>query len=160
MFLQVATANGKEFLEVLGSFLKDIVRWSSERGDSDMAVGGLSLSLSIAYIVEMVFLTILLNSKSKVITWGETILPALKKLLNTGLMCIGMYFVFKLFDFQLDTTRTISIVILTVVTMSYGILSYWLGSKVFKVKEVNLIDNLVEDVKNNLFKNRESNETL
>jgi peptidoglycan biosynthesis protein MviN/MurJ (putative lipid II flippase) len=160
MVLQIAEANGTQFVTVLKSFLADMVRWSTERGDSDMAVGGLSLSLSIAYIVEMILLAFLLNAKRKFLTWKESFLPTVKKLLNTGLMCIGMYFVFKLFDFQLDTTRTISIVILTVITTLYGLLSYWLGCKVFGIKEIEIVDNVLEDIKDNFFKRKHVNETL
>jgi len=160
MFLQITEANGSEFFNVLSSFLGDIVRWSTQRGDSDLAVGGLSLSLSISYIVDTILLSILLNNKRKIITWKESIYPTIKKLLNTGLMCIGMYFVFRLFDFQLDTTRTLSIVILTVVTTLYGILSYWLGSKVFNIKEISIVDDFLIDLKSNLFKRKHIDETV
>lgn len=160
MFLQITEANGSEFFNVFSSFLRDTVRWSTQRGDSDLAVGGLSLSLSISYIVDMILLSILLNGKRKILTWKESIYPTIKKLLNTALMCIGMYFVFKLFDFQLDTTRTVSIVILTVVTTLYGVLSYWLGSKVFNIKEISIIDDFLIDLKGNLFKKKHVDETI
>jgi putative peptidoglycan lipid II flippase len=160
MFLQIAEANGTEFLNVLRSFFTDVVRWSTQRGDSDMAVGGLSLSLSIAYVVEMVLLSFLLNSKKKILTWKESLFPTIKKLLNTGLMCIGMYFVFKLFDFQLDTTRTISIVVLTIITTLYGLISYWLGCKVFGIREIEIVDNVLDDIKDNFLKKKDVDETL
>lgn len=160
MFIQVTEVNGQEFLNVLKSFLVDIVRWSTKRGDSDLAVGGLSLSLSIAYLIETVVLAFLLNIKSKVITWDKTIMPTFKKFLNATLMCIGMYFVFKLFDFQLDTSRTVSIIILTIVTTAYGFLSYWLGSKVFKVEEVTVVDDILIDIKDNLFRRNGQNEIV
>ncbi len=160
MFLQITEANGSEFFNVFSSFLRDTVRWSTQRGDSDLAVGGLSLSLSISYIVDMILLSILLNGKRKIITWKESIYPTIKKLLNTALMCIGMYFVFKLFDFQLDTTRTVSIVILTVITTLYGTISYWLGSKVFNIKEISIIDDFLIDLKGNLFKKKHVDETI
>jgi putative peptidoglycan lipid II flippase len=160
MFIQITETNGKEFINVLASFLGDIVRWSTRRGDSDLAVGGLSLSLSIAYLVETVILVFLLNLKSKVITWKRTIMPTMKKLLNTVLMCIAMYFVFKLFDFQLDTTRTLSIIILTAITSFYGILSYWLGSKVFGIAEIVVVDEILLDIKNNLFKRSRRDEDV
>jgi putative peptidoglycan lipid II flippase len=160
IFLQIREANGQEFVNVSLSFLRDVARWSTSRGDSDLAVGGLSLSLSIAYLVETVILVFLLNVKGKLITWGRTVVPSLKKLLNTVLMCIGMYFVFKLFDFQLDTTRTVSIIVLTVVTSMYGLLSYWLGSKVFKIKEIAVIDDILIDIKDNLFKRNGKDENI
>ena len=154
MFIQIRDANGAGFAPVFESFIKDSVRWATTRGTSDLAVGGLSLSLSVSYLVEMVVLSFLLNTKVKVITWEKTVVPALKKAINASLMCLGMYFVFKLFDFQLDTTRTISIVILTVITTVYGFLSYFVGCKVFRIEEVNLLDEIVEDIKKNLFKKR------
>lgn len=160
MFLQIAEANGQEFFLVLRSFLGDVVRWSTKRGESDLAVGGLSLSLSIAYFVQMIVLVFLLNLKSKVITLDKTIAPTFKKVLNAGLMCVGMYFVFKLFDFQLDTSRTVYVVILTLITSSYGFLSYWLGSKVFKIEEISVVDDILADIKDNLFKNKGKNQNV
>ena len=154
MFIQLRDANGAGFAPVFESFIKDSLRWATTRGTSDLAVGGLSLSLSISYLVEMVVLAFLLNTKMKVITWKKTIVPSLKKAINASLMCLGMYFVFKLFDFQLDTTRTISIVILTVITTMYGFLSYFIGCKVFKIKEVALLEGIVEDIKENLFRRK------
>jgi putative peptidoglycan lipid II flippase len=154
IFIQVKDANGAGVASVLGSFIKDSVRWATTRGTSDLAVGGLSLSLSISYLVEMVILSLLLNLKVKVISWKKTVVPSLKKVANAFLMSLGMYFVFKLFDFQLDTTRTISIVILTIVTTVYGFLSYFVGCKVFGIQEVNLLDDIVKDIKENLLRRR------
>ncbi len=151
MVLQITHANGGGFLQVLGSFALDIARWSTTRGDSDMGVGGLSLSLSITYLVQTVMLGTLLNRKWQILSWEETVAPALTKILNTILMCIGMYFVFKLFDFQLDTTRTISIIILTIVTSLYGIASYWVGSKVFNIKELDVFEKKLFVIKNSIF---------
>jgi peptidoglycan biosynthesis protein MviN/MurJ (putative lipid II flippase) len=160
MFVQVSEANGKEFMNVFFSFLGDVIRWSTKRGDSDLAVGGLSLGLSIAYFVETVLLAFLLNLKGKFITFKRTIMPTMKKLLNAILMCVGMYFVFKLFDFQLDTTRTVSIIILTIITSMYGILSYWLGSKVFRIEEVTVVDELLDDIKDNFLRKKRKNEEV
>lgn len=151
MILQITHANGGGFFEVLVSFFKDVARWSTTRGDSDMGVGGLSLSLSITYLVQTLMLGILLNKKWQLLSWKETVNPALTKILNTVLMCIGMYFVFKLFDFQLDTTRTISIIVLTIVTSLYGIASYWVGSKVFNIKELDVFEEKLVNMKNSIF---------
>ncbi|MHC1716549.1 MAG: murein biosynthesis integral membrane protein MurJ [Candidatus Dojkabacteria bacterium] len=140
MYFQISNVNGSEFLRVLASFFGDIARWSLTRGESDMGVGGLSLSLSIAYLLQTIILGILLNRKGDFLSWKTTVLPAITKILNTILMCIGMYFVFKLFDFQLDTTRTVSIIILTVITTLYGLASYWVGSKVFNIKELEVFE--------------------
>lgn len=152
IFIQIRDANGAGLTPVVGSFIKDSLRWATTRGTSDLAVGGLSLSLSISSLVEMVVLSLLLNVRIKVITWKKTIVPSFKKAINASLMCLGMYVVFKLFDFQLDTTRTISIVILTGITTVYGFLSYFVGCKVFKIQEITLLDEIVKDIKENLFR--------
>ena len=54
MVYQISSANGEGFLVVLKSFVKDFLRWSSDRGTSDMAVGGLALGFGISYFVEMI----------------------------------------------------------------------------------------------------------
>ncbi|MGI5898104.1 MAG: murein biosynthesis integral membrane protein MurJ [Candidatus Dojkabacteria bacterium] len=154
MFEQLSASNGKGFFEVLLSFVKDITVWCSNRGDSDMAVGGLSLSLSITYFVEMGILSFLLNKKVKIITWKETIQPSLVKFVNAGFMAVGMYFLYRLFDFQLDTTRTVSILILTVCTTLYGGVSYWIGSKVFNIKELEYFEEKLFSLKDKLLKKR------
>jgi peptidoglycan biosynthesis protein MviN/MurJ (putative lipid II flippase) len=143
---QVATANGNGVVSVIKSFFSDLFVWCTTRGTSDMAVGGLSTSLSIASFIELLLLAYLLNKEVKVITFGETIKPMLKKLLNGILMAVGMYLVFRLFDFKLDTTRTFSIIILTIITSLYGLLSYWLGSKVFGIEEINYFEEKVKNI--------------
>jgi len=150
--MQISTANGNGLWSVIKSFFKDVFIWSTTRGTSEMAVGGLSLSLSISAFVELILLFYLLNKKMKVVSFKQTIKPMLIKLLNAGLTAFGMYLVFKLFDFKLDTTRTISIVILTIVTSLYGLLSYWLGSKVFEIKEIEFFEEKVVALWNKLFK--------
>jgi len=140
---QIATANGNGLFEVIKSFFKDIVAWSTTRGASDMAVGGLSLSLSIAAFVEIFILMTILNKKTKVFSMKDTLKPMFSKLVNAGLMAFGMYLVFRLFDFKLDTSRTISIIILTIATSSYGLFSYWLGAKVLEIKEIEFFEDKV-----------------
>jgi putative peptidoglycan lipid II flippase len=152
MFSQLSTANGAGFWTVFKSFFGDFWRWCTERGSSDMAVGGLSLGLGFSYIVEVIILSLLLNTKMKAITWKETVKPFLIKLFNTLLMGIGMYFVFKLFDFQLDTSRTVYVLILTVVTGLYGVLSYWIGSRVFSIPEIKICENWVKVLVSKMFK--------
>lgn len=143
---QVAHANGGGVISVLKSFVSDTAKWATTRGDSDLAVGGLALSLSLAYFVQMVTSILFLNRIKKVLTWEESMYPALLKLLNTMIMILGMYLVFKLFDFQLDTTRTIYVLILTVVTSIYGILSYLIGSKIFSPQEFKIAEDLIKSM--------------
>ncbi len=151
MAIQVSSANGEGVHSVLVSFFRDFAEWTSTRGTSNMAVGGLSLSLSIASTIEVIILFLLLNTKIKILSWKETISPIIFKFVNAGLMAFGMYLVFRLFDFKLDTTRTWSIIVLTTCTTLYGILSYWLGSKVFDIKEVAYFEGKFQNIWNKFF---------
>lgn len=135
IWLQISHANGNAVAPVIASFFQDAFTWMSSRGDSDLAVGGLALSLSLAYFVETIFLTLLLNKVVKILSWEESLKPICLKLLNTLIMTAGMYFVFRLFDFQLDTSRTWSIIVLSIVVCTYGAISYLIGSKLFSPKE-------------------------
>jgi len=158
MLTQISNADGAGFMHILKSFFQDFWRWSTTRGDSDMAVGGLSLGLGISYVFEVVILYILLNAKTKMITFANTVKPFLIKLLNTVLMGIGMYLLFKLFDFKLDTSKTMYIILLTLATSAYGVISYWVGSRVFKIEEVYLFEKKVIGIWNKVFSKKKNEE--
>jgi len=159
MLTQISNADGVGFWHVLTSFFQDFWRWSTTRGDSDMAVGGLSLGLGISYVFEVIILYILLNVKTKMITFANTVRPFLIKLLNTVLMGIGMYLLFKLFDFKLDTSRTMYIILLTLATSVYGVISYWVGSRVFKIEEVYLFEKKLKGIWYKVFINKKDEES-
>ena len=157
IWIQISHANGDGLVPVISSFFQDTLKWMTTRGNSDMAVGGLALSVSISYFFEMIAISFLLHLKIKVVTWKKMIQPILMKLINTIFMGIGMYFVFKLFDFQLDTTRTLQVIILTVVTVGYGFISYLIGSKIFRIKEFETVQNSVDNFVKRFTKKNEKN---
>lgn len=148
VFYQISHANGAGLAPVFKSFFTDLWLWMTTRGDSVLAVGGLAVGVSMTYLVETIIGFIYLNkvTEIKLITWEETIRPIFLKLLNAGIMAIGMYFVFKIFDLQLDTTRTIWVATLTLATAVYGSVSYLLGSYLFKIKEFVYIRKYVVDI--------------
>lgn len=146
IFSQIKDANGAGLSEVLISFIKDTWHWMTTRGNSNLAVGGLALSLSLAYLVEMVLGIIILNRKVKVFTMKDTIKPAIGKLINALIMSLGMYFVFRLFDLQLDTSRTIQVVVLLIVVSIYGGISYLIGSILFSPKEFKQFETLLKGI--------------
>jgi len=147
VWIQVAQANGDGVISVLESFIGDLYKWSTTRGESELAVGGLALSLSLSYFIQMFLSIYLLNKKRMVVSWKETIYPSLLKVLNTLIMMLGMYFVFRLFDFQLDTSRTIYVIILTVITTLYGGISYLIGSKIFSPEEFSQVEKIIKGFK-------------
>jgi putative peptidoglycan lipid II flippase len=137
IFYQISKANGAGLLPVIKSFFTDLWSWMTVRGDSTLAIGGLAVGVSMTYFIETIIGFWYLNKVTEVelITWKETIKPLLLKTVNTIIMAIGMYFVFKIFDFQLDTSRTVWVALLTVITATYGGISYLLGSHLFRIKE-------------------------
>jgi putative peptidoglycan lipid II flippase len=147
VWVQIASANGEGLLPVLKSFLKDMSLWVTTRGDSTLAVGGLALSISLSYFLQTIISVKMLNKVKRVLSWKETMYPVLLKVVNMLIMIVGMYVVFKLFDFKLDTSRTVYVLILTAVTSSYGFLSYLLGSKVFSPKEYGMALNIFKRIK-------------
>lgn len=156
IWFQVSTANGDGVWEVIKSFFKDLATWSTSRGSSDMGVGGLALSMSLSYFFEVVVLAWLLDKKTDLITWKDTIKPLLLKFLNAFLMGMGMYFVFRLFDLELDTTKTVQVIILTIVTCIYGGVSYFFGSKIFRIEEYATVEELLKTLLDK-FRNKTTN---
>jgi putative peptidoglycan lipid II flippase len=153
IFYQISHANGAGILPVIRTFFADLWSWMTVRGESTLAVGGLAVGVSMTYFIETIIGFWYLNKVTEVqlITWKETIKPIFLKILNVIIMSIGMYSVFKIFDFQLDTTRTIWVALLTVGTSIYGLISYALGSYLFRIKEYDDIKkyalNLLKDLK-------------
>jgi putative peptidoglycan lipid II flippase len=143
---QLSHLNGVGLLEVLGSFVSDFATWSTTRNVSDAAVGGLALATSLSFVAEAVVAGWLLNRKMKIITYEKTIKPLIPQVINTVFMAIGMYFIYRLSDFNLDTTRTVAVITLTVVTITYGGISYIIGSIIFKMPEYILIVNRIQRV--------------
>jgi hypothetical protein len=107
----------------------------------------------MTYFIETLIGFWYLNRVTEVelVTWKDTIKPIFLKILNVLIMSIGMYSVFKIFDFQLDTSRTIWVALLTLGTSAYGLVSYILGSYLFRIKEYDDIKryviNLLKDLK-------------
>lgn len=136
---QLSYISTADLLQVMGSFAQDTFRWMQTRNLSDAAVGGLALGLSISFIAEMFVAGWLLQRKIKVFSWKLTFKPLSKILLNTLIMLVSMYYIFKLSDFNLDTTKTVSVVGVTVITSLYGLLVYVIGAKVFKISELETV---------------------
>lgn len=96
---------------------------------------GLALSTSFASLLNMVLSIYYLKKKfgkiddSAVISFG-------KKIFATGCMGMVLYFFMRTLDFFVfDTTKTLNLILLTVVTLILGTVSYLLISKVFQIEE-------------------------
>ena len=136
---QVSHFDNVGLFAVIKSLGKDVITWMTTRNNSDAAVGGLAFATSISWFAEMLVALFLINKKVKIVTFVKTIKPLLPIFLNAVIMTFGMYFVFKLSDFSLDTSRTVYVIIVTILTLVYGALSFSLGCKLFKITEFDLM---------------------
>ncbi len=114
--------------------------WFTTRNSYDAAVGGLAMSFSVAFLFEAFAYILVLHRKLNILTWGESVKPLIKKMISTFFMLLGMYSVFRLTDFNLDTTRTLNVFLIFVFTSLIGILIYLFFCKIFKVQELSLLD--------------------
>jgi small-conductance mechanosensitive channel len=152
IYYQISHANGAGVLPVVKSFFTDLWSWMTVRGNSTLAVGGLAVGVSMTYFVETIVGFSYLNkvTEVKLISWQETLKPLFLKIVNALIMATGMYFVFKIFDWQLDTTRTVWVALLTATTATYGGISYLLGSYLFKIKEFGHVKKYILTLYDNL----------
>ncbi len=130
-------------------YIERLYAWFTIAGKSKYAVGGLALSFSLVYLVEVIVLGIGLQRRVKVITMEDTIKPIARMFFN-GLIMLGVsYMIFKMSDFSLNTTRSLQVVILFISNVligacTYAVMSLWNDIHEFKVlldKFHKLIDN-------------------
>ncbi len=126
-------------LNALQALFKDMASWFTTRNISDAAVGGLALSTSVSFVFEATLYVLILNKKAQVLTWQHSIRPFLQKFFSTFLMVLVMYFVFRLTDFNLDTTKTINVLVILITTSLLGFSVYILSCKLLGVQELSLL---------------------
>jgi putative peptidoglycan lipid II flippase len=134
--------NGAGFVTVFGSIgdlLKDVSSWFTTRSISDAAVGGLALSTSVSFLFEATLYVIFLNKKVKIISWYYSVKPFLKKMFCAFVMMILMYLAFRLTDFNLDTTKSINVLMILITTSALGLAVYILLSRLLKVEEFSIL---------------------
>jgi len=124
-------------------FWGDMLRWFTTRSSSMAAVGGLALSTGVALVIEVLVLLFFLNKKVKIFSWKGLYQPILRKMFASGVMFFVMYFLYKYWNFSLDTSTVISIAGLFTVVGGVGVLVYFGVSAVIDVTEVNFFVNLV-----------------
>ncbi|OGD86331.1 murein biosynthesis integral membrane protein MurJ [Candidatus Curtissbacteria bacterium RBG_16_39_7] len=95
----------------------------------------LALSYSVSSIFNALLLFIFLDAKIGRFDRRKIIAPFLKLLTASIFMAVALYIPFKILDMLLDTTRTINLIILTVVSSSFGILVFAIFARVLKIKE-------------------------
>ncbi|MEZ6255593.1 MAG: murein biosynthesis integral membrane protein MurJ [Patescibacteria group bacterium] len=110
-------------------------------------VTSIALSYSLASILDVVLLLALLSKKVGGFSLERLVLPFLKISYAAIFMGISLYLPLKVLDlYVLDTSLTLNLLILTLVTGSTGVISYLFFTHIFKVKEVILFYKLVSKI--------------
>ncbi len=125
--------------ESIRGMFGELSTWFTHRNASDAAVGGLALSLSVAFMFESIFYIIVLHRKIKIISWRDTVKPFLQKVFCSFIMLIVMYIAFRYSDFSLDTTRAWNVLVILVLTSLLGSVVYLALCKLFGVKELDVL---------------------
>jgi putative peptidoglycan lipid II flippase len=95
----------------------------------------LALSYSLSSILNAFVLLVFLDLKVGRFDRQKLITPFLKLLVASLSMAVALYLPFKVLDTLLDTTRTINLIILTIVSSSVGILVFVILAWILKIKE-------------------------
>ncbi len=101
-------------------------------------VVGIAWALALAALVEFCSFALFLEKKVKGIIFNKDFLfSQLKILCCSFLMAVFLYLPFKIFDELIfDTTRTMELISLTVITGTIGVLVYYYFSLLFEVEEL------------------------
>jgi len=125
---------------VLSSFLQDLGNWLTTRYKYDYAVGGVAAGFTIAYLFEFTLDMILMNRKLKgIFTWSATFKPFLKKTFACAASIVAMYWFYQALNTVLDTSRTLSIVIILVLASGLGMVVFVLFSWFVKIPELDRV---------------------
>lgn len=113
-----------------------------------LGVWSIAFSYSITSILDTIALWILLSKKLGGFEKVNVFVPFIKICYATILMCICLYTPLKLLDiFVLDTTKTLNLLILTIIATTIGGVSYLFFTWVFKVEEIQLLYKLLNKLK-------------
>ncbi len=102
-----------------------------------LGVIGLGLAISVAGIIQAVALFIVLSRKVGGFAHSTYSIPLLKMITASILTGIALWVPMRFLDqFVLDTTRTIQLVMLTIVASGSGFMVYVVFSKLFQIEEL------------------------
>lgn len=111
-------------------------------------VWAVAFSYSLTSLFDMLILLYLLDRKIGILETKQLFGPFTKISVSAILMGITLYIPIKLLDQVIfDTTRTINLLILTVIAGLCGVVTYLIFTKIFKVEEIELLYKIVKKLK-------------
>jgi len=101
----------------------------------NLGVVGLAISTSASSLTNILLLLIYMIKKTGRVE-NSDIISLIKKVIATGIMALTLYLLMRILDlFIFDTSRTINLIFLTIVTLILGTTSYLFSSYLLKIDE-------------------------
>jgi putative peptidoglycan lipid II flippase len=111
-------------------------------------VWSIAFAYTITSIIDAFLLIIFLGKKVGKFNNKKLFIPLTKILWSTAIMGITLYLPMKFLDnYVLDTTRTINLLILTIIAGVTGMAAYLLITRLLKVEEIELFYKLLRKLK-------------
>lgn len=105
------------------------------KGNGMAGAAGLALSSSIIFTTEFIFLLLMLAYKKVIFNLSGFLKDLLKKFIAAAMMMLVCYFMSKLWEEVLNTTRTFQLIFLSFSTMISAIMIYLWSSYLLKIPE-------------------------
>lgn len=106
---------------------------------------GIALATTITALIEFLMYLYLLDRKVKGFAQKEFWVPQIKMIMASFFMAVFLYLPYRTFDqnFFFDTSRTIDLIALTIITSTIGMLVYIYFASLFKIHELKMVTNLL-----------------
>jgi hypothetical protein len=122
------------------------------KGDGIAGAAGLALSSSFTFSLEFLLLTFILFKKKIVTNFKPFFMGFIKKFIAALIMGIACYFMAKLWDQVLNTTKTLQLLFLSGSTVLSSLMIYIWSCYFLKIEEVEYFINLASRSINKILK--------
>lgn len=123
-------------------------------GGDWMAVGGLAAAGTISSFITMAVMGVVLERRlhffSKDLFWT----PLYKKLIATGVMALAMYAVYRTLDTLMNTSKTLELIFLLLITCYIGLSVYIIATFILKDDDIDLVYRVLNKAKDSLYGKR------
>jgi putative peptidoglycan lipid II flippase len=104
----------------------------------------IAVAITLGSFIDFLLLLVLIQKRIGQLTAANFFAPFAKIALSAMAMGVSIYGPLKILDIRVfDTTKTLELIVLTVVVIASGMVSYLFFTKIFRVKEIELFYKLI-----------------
>lgn len=118
------------------------------------AIGGLGFASAIAVTLNVLVLVYILAKKLDGFSFSEFYSPILKKLFSGIFMSIIMYSIYKLLSDIFNTSRTIDVIFLFILTIYVGVSAYLISAFILNDPDLDLVTRAIFTIKDFIYGKR------